>query len=181
MTIQTRRLTVVGCLMALVLGLGTLSAAAQSDPLPSWNEGPAKQAIKTFVARTTTPGHFDFVPVEERIAVFDNDGTLWAEQPVYFQLAFAFDRITVLAAEHPEWQTKQPYKAVLDHDINALAALGEKGLLEIIAVTHSGMSTERFSKVVSDWIVTAPPALQPAVHQPRLPADAGTVDVPSRK
>lgn len=151
----SRRRVIFGGIIAILSALFAPAATAQTDPLLSWNDGAAKQSVKTFVARTTTPGLVDFVPVPERIAVFDNDGTLWAEQPVYFQLAFAFDRIKVLAGEHPEWRTKQPYKAVLDDDTNVLAALGEKGLLEIMAVTHSGMTTEQFSKVVTDWIAGA--------------------------
>jgi phosphoserine phosphatase len=131
------------------------TAFAQADPLPSWNEGAAKQAITTFVARVTTEGHADFVPVEKRIATFDNDGTLWAEQPVYFQVAFAFDRIKAMGAEHPEWKDTQPYKAVLDGDMQALAAAGEKGLLEVVAATHSGMTTDEFSSAVLDWTKTA--------------------------
>ena len=136
--------------------LGGDGAAAQpTDALPSWNDGAAKNSIVDFVARVTTPGGTDFVPVEQRIATFDNDGTLWAEQPVYFQLAFAFDRIKALARRHPEWKDMEPFKAVLDADQAALAAVGEKGLLEIMAVTHSGMTTDEFTKVVSDWTASA--------------------------
>jgi hypothetical protein len=108
-----------------------------------------------FVQRVTTPGGKDFVPVPERIATFDNDGTLWAEQPIYFQFTFVFDRIKALAPQHPKWKTTQPYKAVLDGDMKALVASGQKGLLELLAITHTGMTTEEFSKVVSDWTITA--------------------------
>ncbi len=130
-------------------------AACQPDPLPSWNDGATKQAIVDFVGRVTKDGSSDFVPPAERIATFDNDGTLWAEQPVYFQLAFALDRIKALAPQHPEWKDTQPYKAVLEGDVKALEASGEKGLLEIVAATHAGMTTEEFSKSVGDWLVTA--------------------------
>jgi hypothetical protein len=117
---------------------GWQSASAQSpspDPLPSWNEGAAKQAIVEFVDRVTDEDGPDFVPLDQRIATFDNDGTLWAEQPIYFQLAFALDRIKALAPQHPEWQDAPPFKAVLEGDLAALAASGEKGLIEIIAAT----------------------------------------------
>ena len=114
-----------------------------------------KKSIVDFVARVTAQGTPDFVPAEQRIATFDNDGTLWTEQPVYFQVAFAFDGIKRLAPQHPEWKTKQPFKAVLDKDMKALAASGQKGLLEIMAATHAGMTTEEFSKSVLDWISTA--------------------------
>jgi phosphoglycolate phosphatase-like HAD superfamily hydrolase len=128
---------------------------AQADPLPSWNDGATKKSITDFVSRVTTPGTPDFVPAEKRIATFDNDGTLWCEQPVYFQVAFAFDRIKALAPQHPEWRNKQPFNAVLDQDPKALAAAGEKGLLEVIEATHTGMTVEDFSKTVLDWTATA--------------------------
>jgi phosphoglycolate phosphatase-like HAD superfamily hydrolase len=141
----------------VVAGLGGWSTAwAQSpDPLPSWNDGAAKTAITDFVARVTTPGGGDFVPVDERIATFDNDGTLWSEQPIYFQVAFAIDQVKARAAQHPEWKTKQPFKAVLENDRKALAMGGEKDMLQIIAATHTGMTTEEFAKTVRDWIATA--------------------------
>lgn len=132
-----------------------IGALAQTDPLPSWNDGPVKTSITDFVARVTTPGSVDFIPVPERIATFDNDGTLWSEQPFYFQLAFAIDRIKVMAPQHPEWKTKQPFKALLDKDMKGLAATGEKGLLDIVAVTHTGMTTDEFSKAVLDWTASA--------------------------
>src|SRR6266403_3810734 len=124
-------------------------AQAQSDPLPSWNDGATKASILDFVARVTTQGGPFFVPVEQRIAPFDNDGTLWVEQPMYVQLAFALDRVKVMAPLHPEWKDKQPFKAVLDGDLKALAASGEKGLVEIIALTHAGMTTSEFEKIVA--------------------------------
>ena len=131
------------------VALAVSSASAQTDPLPSWNEGPAKQAIQKFVADARS------VPEPERIAVFDNDGTLWAEQPMYFQLAFALDRIKVEAPKHPEWTTTEPYKSVLAGDMKGLMASGEKGLVQIIAATHSGMTTDEFARIVKDWSATA--------------------------
>jgi phosphoglycolate phosphatase-like HAD superfamily hydrolase len=131
------------------------TAFAQSDLLPSWNDTAPKRAILDFVARTTTAGGADFVPIPERIAVFDNDGTLWSEQPAYFQLAFALDRVKALAPQHPEWKDLEPFKSVLASDMAGLAASGEKGLLEIVAATHAGMTTEEFTKTVEQWIATA--------------------------
>ena len=123
--------------------------------LPSWNDGAAKSAIVDFVGRVTREGSPDFVPVPERIATFDNDGTLWTEQPYYFQLAFAIDRVKVLAPGRPEWKTQQPFKALLENDMAALAASGEKGLLAIVAATHTGMPVEEFTKSVLYWIANA--------------------------
>jgi phosphoglycolate phosphatase-like HAD superfamily hydrolase len=131
------------------------TALAQADPLPSWNDGAARKAILDFVARTTAAGGADFVAIPERIAVFDNDGTLWTEQPMYFQLAFALDRVKALAPQHPEWKDREPFKSVLAGNMAGLAAAGEKGLLEIVAATHAGMTTEDFTKAVGDWIATA--------------------------
>ncbi|HEX4409667.1 MAG TPA: HAD family hydrolase [Xanthobacteraceae bacterium] len=125
------------------------------DPLPSWNDGAAKKSITDFVARVTTPGTPDFVPVEQRIATFDNDGTLWCEQPNYFQALFAFDRVKALAPHHPEWKSQQPFKAVLDNDMAALAAGGEKGVLGIVMATHAGMTTDAFRQTVLDWLASA--------------------------
>jgi phosphoglycolate phosphatase-like HAD superfamily hydrolase len=142
-------------LTALLVVAAPLAARAQTDPLPSWNDGLAKQAITEFVARVTTAGGPDYVAPEARIATFDNDGTLWCEQPVYFQVAFALDRIKALAPQHPEWKTRPAFRAALENDAPAVAASGEKGLLEIMAVAHSGMSTEAFSRTVLDWIASA--------------------------
>ena len=139
----------------VAIGASLAGARAQSDPLPSWNDGATKKSITDFVARVTTQGGADFVPAEQRIATFDNDGTLWTEQPYYFQLAFAFDRVKAMAPQHPEWKTKQPFKALLDKDMKALGASGEKGLLQIVAATHTGMTTEVFAKEVLDWMATA--------------------------
>ncbi len=128
---------------------------AQSDPLPSWNDTAPKAAIVAFVEKVTMEGSPDFVPEPERIAVFDNDGTLWVEHPAYTQFAFALDRVKAEAPAHPEWKDTQPFKAALEGDMKALAAAGEKGLVELIMATHAGMTSDEFQKVVSDWIATA--------------------------
>jgi phosphoserine phosphatase len=130
-------------------------AQATGDQLPSWNDGATKTAITQFVTRVTTQGGPDFVPVDQRVATFDNDGTLWVEQPMYTQLAFVLDRVKALAPLHPDWKNKQPFKAVLAGDVKALAASGEKGLMELVAVTHAGMTNDEFAKIVSDWLATA--------------------------
>jgi phosphoglycolate phosphatase-like HAD superfamily hydrolase len=132
-----------------------LVLAQTVDPLPTWNDGKTKQAILVFVKKVTTPGSADFVPAAKRIATFDNDGTLWPSHPMYTQLAFALDRIKALAPEHPEWKTKQPFKAVLDNDLEALAAAGEKGMVELVMVSHAGMSTAEFEAIVTDWLEKA--------------------------
>ena len=133
----------------------TVQALAQTDPLPSWNDGATKQAITAFVARVTRQGNPDFVPPDERIATFDNDGTLWVEQPMYVQLAFALDRVKALAALHPEWKDTQPFKAVLEGDMKTLAASGEHGMAELVMATHAGMTSEEFQRIVIDWLATA--------------------------
>ncbi len=138
-------------------------ATTQHHTLRSWNDGPAKSAITDFVQRVTTEGTSDFVPFSERIAVFDNDGTLWSEQPAYFQLLFAIDRVKQLAPQHPEWRTTQPFKAVLDGDMLALAEHGKKGLLELMMATHAGMTTDEFADVVLDWITIS---RHPSTHRP---------------
>jgi phosphoserine phosphatase len=130
-------------------------AVAQTDPLPSWNDGPSKQAIVAFVTDVTREGSPDFVPLPERVATFDNDGTLWIEQPIYVQFAFALDRVKELAPQHPEWNDTQPFKAVLDGDMAALAAAGEKGAVEIVAATHADMSPAQFIGMVGTWLATA--------------------------
>jgi phosphoglycolate phosphatase-like HAD superfamily hydrolase len=140
-------LGVVACLYSIAL--------AQTDPLPSWNDGAIKKSITDFVARVTTQGGPDFVAVPERIATFDNDGTLWTEQPCYFQFAFALDRIKAMAPRHPEWKNKQPFKALLEGDKKTFAAAGKDGLLQVIAVTHAGMTINDFTKAVTDWTETA--------------------------
>lgn len=142
-------------LCVAMLAASSAIAATPPDPLPSWNEGTSKQAIVKFVTETTRQGSPQFINEAERIAVFDNDGTLWTEQPAYFQALFVFDRIKALAPKHPEWKDKQPYKGVIEGDMKAVAAAGEKGLLQMLAATHTGMTTAEFEKVVSDWIATA--------------------------
>jgi phosphoglycolate phosphatase-like HAD superfamily hydrolase len=139
----------------VTLGLSTPGPQAQTSPLPSWNDGTARTAIIDFVERVTRPGSPDFVPVEERIATFDNDGTLWTEQPMYVQAAFVLDRAAALAKERPDLRERQPFKAILDGDRAALAALGEQGLTDLVAATHSGMSTAEFEKTVSEWLASA--------------------------
>lgn len=148
---------------AMTAGLAATHSVAQTDPLPSWNDGNAKSAIVEFVKRVTTEGGPDFVPIEERIATFDNDGTLWTEQPNYVQAMFVFDRIAAMAKERPEMKETQPFKAVLEADRATLAALGEQGLVELVTATHSGMSTAEFEKTVRDWIATAQ---HPRFHRP---------------
>jgi hypothetical protein len=148
-----RRHLFIAITLATALALASLAAAA--DPLPSWNKGQAKRAIVDFVKRVTADGGADFVPAAERIAVFDNDGTLWVEKPMYVQLAFALDRVKALAPNHPEWKDKQPFKAALEGDLKAVAAGGEHALLELIMATHAGMTTAAFAQVVMDWLATA--------------------------
>jgi len=143
------------------------------DSLPSWNDGATKTAIVDFVKAVTTNGSPDFVPASQRIATFDNDGTLWAEQPMYFQFLFVMDRIRALAHSHPEWKTKEPYRSVLIGDTKGLAASGEKGVLQLIAATHAGMTTDEFADTVREWIETArhPVSNRPyteMVYQPML-------------
>ncbi len=150
-----QRRSFIGGLIAASVTLPALPSWAQGDPLPSWNDGPAKQSIIDFVTRTTTPGGRDWIPPPERIAAFDNDGTLWTEQPMYFQAIFAMDRVKATVARHPEWRTTEPFRSVLADDRAQLAALGEKGLLQIVAATHSGMTTEEFRQAVLDWVATA--------------------------
>ena len=144
----------LACVLAASHLLATAMASAP-DPLPSWNDGPSKAAIMEFVGKVTNEGSSDFVPESQRIATFDNDGTLWSEQPAYFQLLFAIDRVKELAPQHPEWKNEQPFKAVLEGDMKALAAAGEKGLLQLVMATHAGMTTTEFEMIVKDWIATA--------------------------
>jgi len=125
------------------------------DPLPSWNDTATKKAIITFVDRVTKEGSPDFVAPAERIAVFDNDGTLWAEQPMYFQGLFLVDRVKALAPQHPEWRTKEPFASLLKGDMKGVAAAGEKGAIEMLAATHTGMTTEEFEQMMRDWTATA--------------------------
>src|SRR5262245_34541160 len=131
---------------------GVLRAA---DPLPSWTDGPTKKSILDFVAKVTMEGGPDFAPVAERIATFDNDGTLWCEHPMYVQLAFALDRVKTLAPQHADWKVKQPFKGILEGDLKEALAGGERTLAELIMVTHTGMTPEDFEAIVKDWLATA--------------------------
>jgi phosphoserine phosphatase len=140
---------------ALFCAVAFNTVARAADPLPAWNDGPAKQSIINFVTRVTTPGSPDFVPVAERIAVFDNDGTLWCEQPLPVQLYFALDRVKALAPTHPEWQTNEPFASLLKGDLHTALAGGDHALIELVMATHTGMTTVEFEKVVKDWIATA--------------------------
>jgi phosphoserine phosphatase len=139
----------------LLLPVSAMAQTAMSDPLASWNDTATKKAITAFVDRVTKQGSPDYVPEADRIATFDNDGTLWVEQPMYVQLAFALDRVKTLAPQHPEWKETQPFKAVLEGDMKALAEAGEHGLIELIMVTHAGMTTADFEKIVTDWLSSA--------------------------
>jgi hypothetical protein len=126
-----------------------------NDPLPSWNDGATKTAIMNYVEEVTNPQSQNFIPVIDRIATFDNDGNLWSEQPAYFQLFFAIDRIKALASDHPEWETTQPYQSVLENDMKTLMSYGEHGLIEIVMATHAGTTVDEFEAVVKDWLVAA--------------------------
>ncbi len=153
-----RRVLLTIATVAVLFGAAlhaSTQALAQTDPLPSWNDVPSKRAITEFVARVTQQGGPDFVPPAERIATFDNDGTLWVEHPMYVQLAFALDRVKALAPLHPEWKDTQPFKAVLEGDMKTLAESGEHGMAELVMATHAGMTTEEFEKIVTDWLATA--------------------------
>ena len=153
MNIIHKRFTFTFCLIMILIA--PIHARAGSDPLASWNDGTAKQAIVDFVAAVTDKGGSDYVPPSKRIVVFDNDGTLWSEKPAYFQLLFAIDRVKALAPQHPEWKTQQPFKAVLENDIKARAASGEKGLIQLVMASHAGMTTDEFEQIVTDWLATA--------------------------
>jgi phosphoserine phosphatase len=144
----------IACLLFLIVFMA-FGQAASADPLPSWNEGPAKKAIFDFVRSVTTIGSPHFVPVSERIATFDNDGTLWSEKPIYFQAFFALDRVKALAPSHPEWKTEEPYASVLKGDLQTAFKGGEKSLIELVMATHTGMTTEQFETLVADWIAKA--------------------------
>lgn len=149
------------CFTLLLLHITTVLCAA--DPLPSWNEGPARQAILNFVSRVTTPNTPDYVPPADRIATFDNDGTLWSEQPMYFQMAFAIDSVKALAPQHPEWAKTQPFQAILEGDLKTLIASGEKGIVQVMMATHAGMTTAEFKTIVTNWLKTA---RHPRFHRP---------------
>jgi phosphoglycolate phosphatase-like HAD superfamily hydrolase len=144
--------------MRLILVAASLvwaAPVAAQDPLPSWNNAAARQAIVGFVGRVTTTGGPDFIAPAERIAVFDNDGTLWAEQPAYFQLFFAVDRVRALASQHPEWRTQEPFASALKGDLAGVLKGGERGLLEMLMATHAGTTTDEFSAIVLDWVARA--------------------------
>jgi len=145
------RLATLTTLMIIV----STAVVRASDPLPSWNAGPTKDAIVNFVERVATKGSPDYVPPAERIATFDNDGCLWSEKPVYFQLLFAIDRIQQLAPNHPEWKTQEPFRSAIAGDLEALAAAGEKGILQLVMASHAGMTTAEFEQIVKDWLKTA--------------------------
>ncbi|MGY5453012.1 HAD family hydrolase [Agarivorans sp. MS3-6] len=149
-TIQTMTL-----LFILVLAFIGQTMADTTEPLSSWNQGKTKQQIIEFVNKVVMADSPDFVPAAERIAVFDNDGTLWAEQPMYFQLFFALDRIKQLAPEHPEWNTTEPFASVLKGDMKGIIAGGEQAILDIVMASHAGMTTEEFEVIVKDWLATA--------------------------
>jgi hypothetical protein len=151
--------------LAVVIALATIVSCSPSktdntskekisiaDPLPSWHEGATKSAIIDFVEDVTDPASSNFLEVADRIATFDNDGNLWSEQPMYFQLIFAIDRVKALAPDHPEWKTQQPFKAVLENDMQTVLASGERGLIELVMATHAGITTEEFSDIVNDWL-----------------------------
>jgi len=141
-------------LAAIVMALSANTARA-ADPLPSWNDGAAKKSITDFVANVAKEGCPDFVPPAERIATFDNDGTLWAEQPIYFQFQFALDRVKALAPQHPEWKNKEPFNHLIAGDMKAFLAGGEKSVMAVMAASHTGITTDEFDKIVKDWLRTA--------------------------
>ena len=145
-------LGIVAFAAVLAFALGKSHAA---DALPSWNDGPAKQSIVAFVERVSAQGTAAFVPVPERIAVFDNDGTLWGEQPMYFQLLFALDRVKALAPQHPEWKSQEPFASLLKGDVKGALAGGEPAVVQIVMATHAGMTTEEFDRIVGDWVASA--------------------------
>jgi len=141
--------------LAAMTGMAAVIAVKAAEPLPSWNDGEAKTAILQFVAKVTHAGSPDFVPPAERIAVFDNDGTLWPEQPVYFQAFFMFDRLKVLAPQHPEWKTQEPFASLIGGDLKTALAGGDRAAAQLLMATHAGMTSEEFAQSVRDWIATA--------------------------
>ncbi len=147
----------------LALALASRAVVRAQDPLPSWNEGPHKTAIVAFVTKVTTEGGADFVPLPERIAVFDNDGTLWCEQPMYVQFAFVLDRVKELAAQHPEWKTTEPFKSILEGHPELAFAGGAKAMNELMTATHAGMTIDEFEKIAADWLAKA---RHPRFHRP---------------
>jgi phosphoglycolate phosphatase-like HAD superfamily hydrolase len=179
MKILGRQSLLAAALVCALAFTATITQAADpstsrgTGPLPSWNDGKAKQSIVAFVDKVTKKGSPDFVPAPERIATFDNDGTLWAEQPMYFQFFFALDRVKALAPQHPEWKDKEPFASLLKGDVKGALAGGDRAMLELVMATHTGMTTEEFEKIVKDWIATAkhPVTKRPfteMVYQPML-------------
>jgi len=165
--------TIRNSLAALAITFAGFTSLQAQDPLAAWNDGPAKKAITSFVEKVTKEGSPDFVPPAERIATFDNDGTLWCEQPLYFQMFFALERVKVLAPQHPEWKDKEPFASLLKGDVKAALAGGEGAIVEIIMATHAGMTTAEFEQLVKDWVATAkhPKFKQPftaCVYQPMV-------------
>ena len=152
---QRKFFIVFTAIILITLNGCACTAISKKDPLPSWNEGAAKTNIIKFVQTVADKSSPDYVPPAERIATFDNDGTLWTEKPVYFQLLFAIDRAKQLAAQHPEWEIAQPLKAVLENGLQALPALDEKSLIQLLMATHADTTTEEFSQIVKDWLATA--------------------------
>jgi phosphoglycolate phosphatase-like HAD superfamily hydrolase len=158
MTMLNRRTVLAALLASGLIGSVAMGAQAETqaaDPLPSWNEGPTKQSILDFVAAVTKDGGPDYVKPAERIATIDNDGTLWVEQPIYTQFAFAIDRVKATSNQHPEWKTQEPFASILSGNLKGLAASGEKGMVEIVAATHSGITTTDFNKAGTEWLATA--------------------------
>jgi phosphoserine phosphatase len=159
MTIRAIRTVLFRTIIIIfILSLGACAVSQpvpEADPLPSWNDGSVKQSILAFVGAAANPSSAQFIAEDDRIAVFDNDGTLWSEKPTYFQLLFILDRVRALAPQHPEWSAQQPFKAVLENDMTALGEAGEHGLIELAGAAQSGMTTEKFESLVEDWIVSA--------------------------
>jgi phosphoserine phosphatase len=149
--------------LALLSLASAVAPARAADPLPSWNDGPAKKAILDFVGRVTKEGSPDFVPVADRIATFDNDGTLWCEHPMYVQMAFVIDRVKALAPRHPHWKETHPFKAILAGDLEAIASAGEGALVDLLKETHAGMTPDEFEQIVRDWLATS---RHPRFHRP---------------
>jgi len=169
----SRRVFLGASAAVFALLAGCATNAPPTDALPSWNDGAARQSIVAFVGKVTREGTAGYVPPAERIAVFDNDGTLWSEQPVYVQLAFALDRVKALAPQHPEWQAQEPFASLLKGDLGGALAGGEQAIAQIIMATHAGTTTEEFATIVKDWLATArhPATGRPytgMVYQPML-------------
>ena len=155
--------------MVLTAVVALVTGAAADNALPSWNNGKSKKAIIAFVTQVKVAG----IPESERIAVFDNDGTLWSEQPIYFQLAFAVDRVKELASDHPKWKDKEPFKSVLSGDLKSALARGMQAILELIMLSHAENTTEIFAEYVRDWIKTAKhPKSGKTLYGDGLPANA---------